>query len=148
MDLSSLLQLGASVIQGNSDRNTTGIPVEQISSALGSLFGGESGKPDFRSLLSGMQAGGLGEIAASWLGKGENKPLAPDAVSGIVGLDKLREFASQLGLSEESAKTAIADALPQIIDKASPEGSLLDTLADNFGGSGLGGIFDAAKKFL
>ena len=95
-----------------------------------------------------MQAGGLGEIAASWLGKGENKPLAPDAVSGIVGLDKLREFASQLGLSEESAKTAIADALPQIIDKASPEGSLLDTLADNFGGSGLGGIFDAAKKFL
>lgn len=147
MDLSSLLQLGASVIQGNSDKSTTGIPVDKISSALGSLLGGGAGKPDFGSLLAGMQAGGLGEIAASWLGKGANKPVSPDAISGIIGLDKLRDFAAQLGLSEESAKTAIADALPEMIDKASPEGSLPDDFADNLG-NGLAGLFDATRKFL
>lgn len=148
MDLSSLLQLGASVIQGNSDQSTTGLPAEQISSALGNIFGGKSGNPDFAALLSNLQNSGLGEIATSWLGKGENLPISADAISGIIDIKQIEQFAGNLGISLDSAKKAIADALPEMIDKASPEGSLLDTLADNLGGSGLGGIFDAAKKLL
>jgi uncharacterized protein YidB (DUF937 family) len=146
MDITSLIQLGASVIQGNSDKSTTGIPLERIGAALGSLLGGGSGNPDLGTLLSKMQAGGLADIASSWLGKGTNRSVEPDAVAGIVGEDKLKEFASQLGISEESAKTAVADALPEMVDKASPEGSLLDSLAGNLGG--IGGILDAAKKLL
>jgi len=146
MDITSLIQLGASVIQGNSDKSTTGIPLDKLTAALGSLLGGKSGKPDFGALLSGMQAGGLGDIASSWLAKGSNKPVSPDAVAGIVGQDKLREFAAQLGLSEESAKTAIADALPEMVDKASPEGSLLEDLFGNIGG--MKGLGDMVGKFL
>jgi len=63
-----------------------------------------------------------------------------------VGQDKLREFAAQLGLSEESAKTAIADALPEMVDKASPEGSLLEDLFGNIGG--MKGLGDMVGKFL
>ncbi|NTU86507.1 MAG: hypothetical protein HGA58_00435, partial [Chlorobiaceae bacterium] len=81
-----------------------------------------------------------------WLGKGANKPVSPDALAGIVGQEKLKEFAGQLGLSEESAKTAIADALPEMVDKASPEGSLLDGLAENLGG--MKGLGDMIGKFL
>jgi uncharacterized protein YidB (DUF937 family) len=146
MDIAALIQLGASAIQGNSDKNTTGIPLDKITAALGSLLGGKGGKPDFGALLSGMQAGGLGDIASSWLGKGANKPVSPDALAGIVGQEKLKEFAGQLGLSEESAKTAIADALPEMVDKASPEGSLLDGLAENLGG--MKGLGDMIGKLL
>ncbi|MBM3162972.1 MAG: DUF937 domain-containing protein [Chlorobi bacterium] len=146
MDIASLIQLGASVIQGNNDKNTTSIPLDKISSALGNLLGGSGKMPDFGNLISKMQGSGLGEIAASWLGKGENKPVSPDAVAGIVGLDRLKDFASQLGISEESAKTAVADALPEMVDKASPEGSLLDDLFGNIGG--MKGLGDIAGKFL
>jgi uncharacterized protein YidB (DUF937 family) len=146
MDLSSLLQLGASVIRGNSDKTTTGIPLDKLGSALSGLLGGQNGKPDLGALLSNLQTGGLGEIAASWLGKGANQAVSPDALSGVIGIDKIKEFAAQLGISEVSAKNAVADALPVMFDKASPDGSLLGDLAGNFGG--LSGMLDSAKKLF
>jgi len=146
MDFSSLLQLGASVIRGNSDKTTTGIPLDKLGSALSGLLGGQTGKPDLGALLSDLQTSGLGEIAASWLGKGANQAVSPDALSGVLGADKLKKFAAQLGISEESAKNAVADALPVMFDKASPDGSLPGDLAGNFGG--VNGILDAAKKLF
>ncbi|MCF8215440.1 MAG: YidB family protein [Chlorobium sp.] len=144
MDLSLLLQLGASVIQGSSDHATTGIPLDKLCSALSDLLGGKSGKPDFGALLACLH----GKIAASWLGNGANQPISPDALSAIIDMDQLKAYATKLGISLARAKTAIADALPAMIDKASPDGSQLDDLATNFGSGGLGGIFDAAKKLL
>ena len=122
MDFTKLLQLGASVIQQNSDQATTGLGADQLASALGNLLGGAGGNPDFGQLLSKMQAGGLGNIVASWLGNGANAAVSPDALTALLGSDKIQAFASQLGLSEQSAKTAIADALPEMVDKASPAG--------------------------
>lgn len=146
MDITRLLQLGASVIRNNSDRSTTNIGTDELASALGSLFGGAGGKLDFGSLLTKMQAGGLGSVAASWLGNGANAQLSPDAVVNLLGVDKIKVFASQLGLSEQSAKTAIADALPEMVDKASPGGSLIENLFENAGG--LKGLTDIAGKFF
>ncbi|NTV06557.1 MAG: DUF937 domain-containing protein [Chlorobiaceae bacterium] len=146
MDFTKLLQLGASVIQQNSDQSTTGLGTDQLASALGNLFGGAGGNPDFGQLLSKMQAGGLGDIVSSWLGKGTNAAVSPDALTALLGSDKIQAFASQLGLSEQSAKTAIADALPEMVDKASPDGSLLENIAGNIGG--MAGLTDFVGKFI
>ena len=64
----------------------------------------------------------------------------------MLGSDKVKEFASQLGLSEESAKTALADALPEMIQNAHPEGSILENLIDKAGG--LKGLADIAGKLF
>ena len=146
MNIEELLKLGASVIQKNRDDATTSLDPDQISSALGTLFGGTDGKLDFGTLLGKMKESGLDDIAASWLGNGKNASVSGETIKNLLGSDKIADFASMLGLSETSAETAIADALPEMIDKASPDGSLLENLIDSAGG--LDGLLGIARKFL
>ncbi len=136
MDLTDLLKMGASAIQGNSDEATTGLDSDMLTSALGSLLGGGSdGGIDLSNIMSGLSENGLGGIVASWLGNGENEPISMDAITDLLGADKVSEFASSLGLSEESAKGALADALPNVIDKATEgEGSIVDDMLAQVGG--------------
>ena len=136
MDLTDLLKMGASAIQGNSDDATTGLDSDTISNALGNLLGGENGGIDLGSLVSGLSENGLGSIVGSWLGSGENESISLDSITDLLGADKVSEFASNLGLSEESAKGALADVLPNMVDKASEgEGSLIEDLLSGLGGA-------------
>jgi uncharacterized protein YidB (DUF937 family) len=137
MDFTDLLKMGASAIQGNSDDATTGLDTDAITGALGNLLGGGAdGGLDLSSLVSGLSENGLGGIVGSWLGSGENEAISPDAITDLLGSDKVSEFASSLGLSEDSAKGALADALPNVVDKAtSGEGSILDDMLAQVGGA-------------
>jgi uncharacterized protein YidB (DUF937 family) len=146
MDLSNLLQLGASAILHNSDQATNGLDSNELVSALSGLLGGGGGNLNLGAILSKMQQSGLGDIAASWLGNGANAPISPRAVTDLIGSDKIADFASRFGLSEESAKNAIASALPEMVDKASPNGSLLEGLIGSIGG--LGGLSNMVNKFF
>ncbi|PWW82744.1 MULTISPECIES: YidB family protein [Prosthecochloris] len=146
MNIENLLNLGASVIQGNDDETTTSLDTAQLSSALGNLFKGSEGKLDFGTLLGKMKESGLGDVAASWLGKGTNESVSGETIKNLIGPDKIADFASTLGLSEKSAEDALADALPEMIDKASPDGSLMENIIDKAGG--LGGLLGFARKLF
>jgi len=136
MELMDLLKMGASMIQGNSDDATTGLDTGSITDALGGLIGNSEGGLDLGSLVGGLSQNGLGEIVGSWLGNGENASISMDQITDLLGSDKISEFASSLGLSDESAKGALADALPQVVDQAtSGEGGMLDDMLANVGGS-------------
>jgi len=137
MDLMDLLKTGASLIQGNSDDATTGLDTSSITDALGGLLGNGDGGLDLSSLVGGLGENGLGEIVGSWLGNGENSPISMDQITDLLGADKISEFASTLGLSEESAKGALADALPQVVDQATTgEGSMIEDMLAQVGGGG------------
>lgn len=146
MDLSNLLQIGASAILNNSNQATNGLDKNELVSALAGLLGGNSGNLNLGAILSKMQQSGLGEIAASWLGTSANAPISPDAVTDLIGSDQLAAFASRFGLSAESAKAAVASALPEMVDKASPNGSPLEGLLGNIGE--LGGLAGMVNKFF
>ncbi len=147
MDLTELLKMGADIIQGNSDDSTTGLDADSITNALNSLLGGENGL-DLSSIISNMTNGeGLSEVVGSWLGNGENMPISMDSITDLLGSDKISEFASNLGLSEESAKGALADALPNLVDQAtSGENSLVDTMLEKVGG--VDGAMDMLGKMF
>lgn len=135
MELMDLLKAGASMIQNNSDDATTGLDTGDIANALSGLIGNSEGGLDLGSLVGGLSQNGLGEIVGSWLGNGENASISPDQVTDLLGSDKISEFASSLGLSEDSAKGAIADALPQVVDQAtSGEGGIVDEMLAKVGG--------------
>jgi len=135
MELMDLLKMGASLIQGNSDDATTGLDTDMLASALGGLIGNSEGGLDLGALVGGLSQNGLGEIVGSWLGNGENSSISMDQITDLLGSDKISEFASNLGLSEESAKGAIADALPQVVDQAtSGEGGIMDEMLAQVGG--------------
>jgi len=147
MDLMDLLKVGGALIQGNSDDATTGLDVGDIAGALGGLLGNSDGGLDLGSLVSGLSENGLGEVVGSWLGSGENASISPDQITDLLGSDKISEFASSLGLSEESAKGALADALPQVVDQAtSGDNSIVNDMLAQVGGAS--GAMDMLGKMF
>lgn len=116
---------------------------ESLSGPLSNLLGGSSGQFDIGSLVSQFAGqGGLQDMLGSWLGDGANAELSSQQLTGALGQNKVAEFASQLGLDESQASSALANVLPQLIDKSSSGGSLLDQAG------GIGGLADMAKKFF
>jgi uncharacterized protein YidB (DUF937 family) len=135
MELMDLLKMGGSLIQGNSDDATTGLDIGDIANALNGLISNGEGGLDLAALVGGLSQNGLGEIVGSWLGNGENASISMDQITDLLGSDKISEFASNLGLSEESAKGALVDALPQVVDQATAgEGGIMDEMLAQVGG--------------
>jgi len=143
MDISELLSVGANLIQNNSDDATTGLDSDMITNALGSLLGGDAsgGSLDIGAILgsiggAGAGAGSLMEIASSWLGSGDNMSIDSSQIGDLLGSDKIGQFAEQLGISRESAKQALADSLPEVVNQATPEGDsdMLGNLLAQVGG--------------
>ena len=123
-------QLLMSKLGGGAGANTGA-----VQKALGSLLG-KGDSPDISSLLSGLQSGGLEGVVNSWLGDGDNEPISADQLKGAVDGEKLTELASALGTDEETVLSGLQDAVPEMVDKSSSGGSLLDSI---------GGIAGAAK---
>ena len=91
-----------------------------LAPVLGSLLaGGGLGK-----LLSGFQQQGLGAKTDSWIGTGPNESLSAGDVHAVVGHEQLADIAQKLGISEEQAAEALAEALPEVVDGVSPDGQL------------------------
>jgi len=135
MELMDLLKVGASMIQGNSDDTTTGLAVDDIAKALDDLVGNGQGGLNLVTFVGGLSGNGLGEIVGSWLGNGENKVISTEQIKTLLGSDKVAEFASQLGLSNESASEALAQTIPQVVDKATAgEGTIMDEMLAQVGG--------------
>ena len=135
MEIMDLLKMGASMIEGNSDDATTGLDINEIANALNGLVGNGDGGLNLVTFVSGLSENGLGEIVGSWLGNGENKAISIEQITTLLGSDKVAAFASQLGLSEESAAGALAEVVPEVVDKAtSGEGSIMDEMLSNVGG--------------
>ena len=103
---------------------------------------GQGDKMDIGSLISGFKDKGMGDVAESWLGDGENAPVSTDQLKEVLGGDQVAEAAAKLGTDEGSLLSGLQDALPQLVDKASSGGSLLDSVG------GIGGLAGMAKKFL
>jgi uncharacterized protein YidB (DUF937 family) len=140
-----LMQLGVQLIQSklNGNVNESG-----ISDALGALLGGTSngaaGGIDLGSIVNNMiaQGGGLENIIASWLGDGSNDAISAGQIKDILGGDKVAAFANQLGIDENTAADSLAEVVPQMVDKGSTGGSLLDAVG------GIDGALNIAKKFF
>jgi uncharacterized protein YidB (DUF937 family) len=75
-------------------------------------------------VLEKFKAGGLTEQAASWVGKGENMPISADQLSSVLGSDAIAGMAAKFGISPETLSTQIAEHLPTVIDKMTPDGEV------------------------
>jgi len=123
-------------VRGASDNGTS-------TSALGELFSG-NGKFDIADIL-GKFTGAGGEIerkAKSWLGDGANDSISASQLKDVMGEEKIEAFAAKLGIDRDEASDGLAELIPELIDKSSRGGSLLDSV------SGAGGLAGLAAKFL
>ncbi len=135
-----LMKLGTQLL---SDKLGSGVDGDSLTSALSGPLGGSDGNIDVAGLASKMSANtDLGDVLGSWLGDGENSPISAGKVIDLLGDSNISDFASKPGLDSSTAASGLAEALPQLMDKASSGGSLWDSLG------GVGGLMDAAKSFL
>jgi uncharacterized protein YidB (DUF937 family) len=92
--------------------------------ALLPLLAGMLGGGGLSKILSGFQQKGLGAQADSWVGTGANQPVSGDQVREVMTEEQIGEIAAKLGVSHDEAASAVAEVLPQLVDKASPDGTL------------------------
>jgi uncharacterized protein YidB (DUF937 family) len=75
-------------------------------------------------ILGGLKANGLSAQADSWVGTGANEPVSGKDIEQAAGRERVQQVAQQLGVSESQAAEVVAQALPDVVDKVSPEGEL------------------------
>ncbi|WGD53032.1 YidB family protein [Bradyrhizobium sp. CB1650] len=93
----------------------------------GLLAGGAAGtvlSGGLGDLLNQLQQGGHGDTANSWVGKGQNKPIAPGDLANALGADQIESLSAQSGLSRDELLSGLSQYLPQVIDHLTPDGRL------------------------
>jgi uncharacterized protein YidB (DUF937 family) len=79
---------------------------------------------DLNGLVAALQKGGLDAQVQSWLGPGANLPITEEQLKAVLGNAQVQEFARHLGLPVDQTLQLIAKFLPDVVDKASPNGAL------------------------
>ncbi|MBS0326944.1 MAG: DUF937 domain-containing protein [Proteobacteria bacterium] len=83
-----------------------------------------------QGVLGKFEQAGFGQQAQSWVGTGQNQPIDAGALSQIFGNGQIGQIAQQLGLSHDQTAGQLAQMLPQVIDKLTPQGQVPDNHSD------------------
>lgn len=92
------------------------------SAALSMLSSNESG--GISGLVQQFTAQGLGHLVNSWISTGQNLPISPEQLQGVLGSARVQAIAAKAGVSPEVAKTGLAQMLPQLVDHLTPNGEV------------------------
>jgi OmpA-OmpF porin, OOP family len=102
----------------------------------------------FKGFLNRFGSAGLGDTASSWIAAGDNAPLSNEQVESVLSDEEIGEIAAQSDVDKQTATSALAFMIPQVVDKLTPDGvipeesSLLSRIGDFL--SGVGGVGAAA----
>lgn len=111
--------------------------------AIGDLLGSQEG--GLGGLVGAFEKSGLGGVAASWVGKGENLPISADQIETVLSSGVIADFAAKLGVDPKQAAGTLAQVLPQVIDQLTPDGQV-PAGGGLAGLGGLGGLGDLLGK--
>lgn len=89
-----------------------------------SLLAGDGKGGGLDSLIGAFQRNGLGDVVQSWIGTGENLPISAEQLQQALGGDRLQDLARGAGLSGADASSGLAELLPQLIDRLTPQGQV------------------------
>jgi uncharacterized protein YidB (DUF937 family) len=125
--LSMLANRGASGAPGRAANASGGGGLGDIlGQVLGAGAGGGPAAGGLGDLLDQVRRSGFGEQADSWVARGPNNPIPPDAMTQIFGHDGLERISRQAGISEDEATRGLAELLPEMVDRVTPDGSVPD----------------------
>jgi uncharacterized protein YidB (DUF937 family) len=104
-----------------------GTPTPGLGGLLGNLGASGPGgllSGGLKELVDRFNANGQSDAVNSWVGTGPNKELSPDQMKSAIGPDVLEALSQQTGLSQQELLTRLTRALPEAVDKYTPEGRL------------------------
>jgi len=77
-------------------------------------------------LLKSFQDKGYGDQAASWVSTGQNQSVSADQIQDVLG-GLVQQVSQALGISPQKASASLAELLPNLIDKLTPDGQVPDS---------------------
>jgi uncharacterized protein YidB (DUF937 family) len=94
---------------------------------LGGLLAQSGG---LQGLANKFAQSGQGNAFQSWVGMGENQPIAGNQIQNALGSDQVNALAAKMGIDPAQASGFLAEYLPKIVDKLTPAGKI-DPNADH-----------------
>jgi uncharacterized protein YidB (DUF937 family) len=67
---------------------------------------------------------GLGDVITSWVGTGQNLPISGEQIQSVLSNEHVKAFAAKAGISPDMAGAKIAELLPALVDKLTPNGQV------------------------
>jgi uncharacterized protein YidB (DUF937 family) len=109
-----------------------------LAGLLGGLLGGGA-VGGLGGLLGRLREGGLGREVDSWVGSGENRPVAPREVERAFDREELDEAARRAGTDRGSLLEELSRMLPGMVDGMTPHGRMPQR-GEEMGGGGIEGL--------
>jgi uncharacterized protein YidB (DUF937 family) len=75
-------------------------------------------------VLGKLKESGLADQAASWVSTGANLPVNADQITSALGSGQIAEMAAKFGINPADLSAKIAEHLPTVIDKMTPNGAV------------------------
>jgi uncharacterized protein YidB (DUF937 family) len=75
-------------------------------------------------LVQTFHQNGLGGLVNSWVGTGQNQAATSEQIQQVLGSGQLQALAQKLGISSEVAASTVAQLLPTVVDKLTPNGTV------------------------
>jgi len=89
--------------------------------ALDKLFSSNGG---IQGMASKLSKNGQGQQVQSWIGHGQNQPVSGQQVQQALDPKSIQQAAQQTGQSPEQVSDHVAQILPEMTDKATPDGKM------------------------
>jgi uncharacterized protein YidB (DUF937 family) len=97
-----------------------------LKNGLGGLLSGNQAgnvlSNGLNDLLKQFQQSGHGDIMKSWIGDGQNQPVAPSDLAKALGADQIKTLMDHSGLSRDDLLKALSQHLPGVVDALTPNG--------------------------
>ncbi len=114
--------LGLAAVAGWQNRDKIG---ELINGMGGATTGAnDNPKGGLRDLIDSFRQGGLGHLADSWIGTGQNLPASEPDVAKALTPQLIDDLVQQTGLPRDELLKRLSSVLPEIVDKMTPQGNL------------------------
>lgn len=110
-----------------------------ITDALSHLFAQEGG---LAGLKKQFEEKNLGAVVQSWISNGANLPITVDQLKHVFGEDKVEALAQKAGMTSEELQQKLSTALPEVVNKLTPDGKIS---GENFS---LGKLMELGQSFL
>ena len=120
----ALLDSILSAVSGKGGASGEANPLMGILGGLLAQSGGLQG------LANKFAQSGQGNAFQSWVGMGENQPISSNQIQNVLGSDQVNALAGKMGIDPAQASNFLAEYLPKIVDKLTPEGKV-DPAADH-----------------
>ena len=97
---------------------------DALGGGLGGLLGGLAGAGGLGALIDRFRGAGYEDQADSWVGRGQNRRIAPDELANALGADTLDELEQHTGMPRDQLLAELSNELPEAVDGITPEGRL------------------------